>query len=291
MRTLFYISLTGLLIGVGILVYRTPYSQCNTPLTYKIGSIDPKFGLKLKDVLTDTQDAAKILNDAGNYELFAYATPSGELTINFIYDERTALNNSVNFLEGQINQENTTLQQQIISYEAAVKIFEQKLSDLNATIQKYNNAGGAPADVYANLISQQNQLKSEGDVLNTRAKQLNLATNDYNHQVQNLNQNVRQFNQAIVLKPEEGLYESETKTITIYFANNKQELIHTLAHELGHALGMVHVNNMKAIMYPSASAYLTPTQQDTQQLEALCREIPLPQHWINLLKTIRFGTI
>lgn len=284
MKNLLKIIFIGIVVYAGVMVYKTPYSPCDVPLTYKIGTVDPKFGLKTTDVLTDIDEATKLLSDAWGKKLFAYENTSGEITVNFVYDQRSELNKNVIILQNQINQKDLSLQEQINGYEADAKILEQKIADLNAIIQKYNQQGGAPANIYQSLIDQQNQLKTEEDSLNTRAKQLNLATKSYNLQVKVLNQNVAQFNKAIEQQPEEGKYDKLNKTITVYFAKNKVEMVHLLAHEFGHALGMGHVDNPKAIMYLYTTTNLEMTTEDKQQLEIACKQIPMPLHWINWLR-------
>lgn len=284
MRTLLGVLVIGLMAVIGIAVYNVPYSPCNTPLTYKIGTMDPKFNFSDKEILVDTEKAVLILNSAYGKRLFTYASESGLLTINFIYDQRSALNKDVNEQQKQLDKKDVALQKQVENYENDITVFKKKLAVFNETVQQYNKQGGAPREVYLNLINQQNQLQTEGDKLNQRAKQLSLETQDYNLRVENLNQDIEQFNLAIEQKPEEGQYNGTDKTITIYFANDKNELVHLLAHEFGHALGMDHVNNEKAIMYPYTSSTLEMTTEDKQQLETVCKEIPLPQYWIEKLR-------
>lgn len=255
------------------------YSECDTPMSYKLGTLDPKFVLSQASVVADMQNAADIWNKTYGKPLFINS-PTAALTVNFVYDQRSALNTNIDQLQNQLDQKSATLQQQINFYEADVAAFEQKLANFNAQVVQINRSGGVYPDVYNSLITQQNELKVEGDSLNIRALQLNLATNDFNSKVQNLNQNVSQFNQAITRKPEEGLYNGNDNTITIYFADNQQELIHTLAHEFGHALGMQHTDAPQSIMYPDTTSFLSVMPQDKQQLAYVCREQPLLSHWL-----------
>lgn len=283
----FGIFLFGVIV-VGLVVYAVPslrnrvvqglsYSECNSPLSYRLGSIDPKFGLGKDEVLQDMRQATDIWASAEGKQLFTY-DPSASLVVNFTYDARSALNSQISNLQSQLSQNDATLREQIASYEAQVSAFKQKLAAFNAEVAKYNSQGGAPKDVYDSLIKQQQELNAEGDALNQMAKQLNLSENSYNYNVSVYNGDVSQFNQEIAVKPEEGKYDGLNDTITIYFADNKQELVHTLAHEFGHALGMGHVGNVHAIMYASTSTNLQVTPDDMQQLVNVCRQQSIILH-------------
>lgn len=278
-----------ILLGLGVFVYRqnvTDFfynSPCNNPIPYKIGSVDPKFGLSSAEVLANTKTAADILNTAENKQLFVYSD-TATLTVNFVYDQRAALSTQIDQLKAQLSQKDSTLTQQVNDYKAQANQFEQKLSDFNATVKKYNKEGGVSLDVFNSLTDQQKQLQAEAGSLNQKARLLKLSTHEYNMDVSTLNQDTAQFNNEIALKPEEGLFDSGKHTITIYFAGNHNELIHTLTHEFGHALGMQHVNNAQAIMYPYSTTFLTPTSEDLEQLAYVCRKQPLPLRWVQVLR-------
>ena len=277
-----------ILIG-GVIIYEVPsyrqsvinvfsYSQCNEPLPYSIGSVDARFNLSPSDVQADVQTATDIWSTAEGKQLFIMS-PKAQLTVNFVYDQRQSLDTNITQLKGQLTGSDKSLQQQIADFRTQVSLYEQKLATLNATVQKYNDQGGAPQDVYNRLIQQQNELNAEGQALNQRASQLNLSTSDYNANVDTLNHEVDQFNTALSQKPEEGLFDGNSNTITIYFASNHQELIHTLSHEFGHSLGMAHVQDANSIMYPYTNASLIPSREDIQQLTYVCRTQSVFPHW------------
>lgn len=280
-----------LIFAAGLLVYIVPsfraavvkslsYSPCDTPITYTIGTIDPKFGLSKDAVVKDVETATNLWNSTEGKNLFVYSAKSG-LMVNFVYDQRAALNSQINSLQSQLSQSNTTLSQQINAYNTQLADFQQKLAAFNATVQQYNSQGGAPQNVYNDLKKQQQELQQEGDYLNQVAQKLNLSTHSYNANVSILNGDITQFQNEIAQKPEEGLYNGSANTITVYFVNSYDELIHTLAHEFGHALGMQHESDPKAIMYAYASSSIAVSPSDTTQLQFICREqfflIPLVQ--------------
>jgi chromosome segregation ATPase len=302
MRTLKVIVFTVLVAG--LVVFLVPkfrslvsqllsFSECARPMAYKLGKIDQKFNLSKEVVVSDLQSAAEIWSKAYGKTLLTNS-PTAVLTVNFVYDQRSALNTNINQLQYQIDKKGTTLQQQIASYESDLAAFKLKLEAYNALVLKINQSGGASKALYDSLVSQRVQLTAEGDSLNVRASQLNLVTNDFNSNVDNLNQNITQFNEEIEKTPEEGLYNGNDSTITIYFASNRQELIHTLAHEFGHALGIQHTQDPQSIMYPDTSSFLTATSEDKQQLAYVCREQPLISHLLEEFSTwvhVAFGSL
>lgn len=276
--------LLSVFILLGIILFRQNISPCDYPIPYKIGSIDPKFGLSKSEVESDVETATNIWSSVENKKLFMYS-PTAKLTVNFVYDTRAELDTQINQLHDQLDQKGVTLSQQVKAYKSDVTQFQQKLAVFNATVEAYNKAGGAPPDVYQSLQATLKEIRSEGDALNQRARELNLSTEEYNVGVSNLNDEATQFNNEIALKPEEGLYNGAENTITLYFANNHDELIHTLTHEFGHALGMDHVKNPEAIMYPYTTKYLAPTPEDIGQLAFACKTLPLPIFWARIFDT------
>jgi len=266
------------------------YSICDSPVPYKIGSIDQRFGLSRDEALVDSETATDLWSTAEGKKLFVNS-PKAQLTVNFVYDQRQALDSQITQLNTSLHQKSSTLQQQVASYKAQVASFEQRLNAFNEKVDGYNKQGGAPHDVYENLIKEQKALQAEGDALNVRAKELNLSTNDYNADVSALNQDVSQFNSALSQKPEEGIYDSGSNTITIYFASNHQELLHTLAHEFGHALGMNHVKDPQGIMYPNTTSSFSVSFDDNSQLAYACREQSLFIHLAQVFDLWLFGLI
>ncbi len=76
-------------------------------------------------------------------------------------------------------------------------------------------------------------------------------------------------------KPEEGIYISDEngRRIIIYFNISKNELVHTLAHEMGHALGIGHINSTTSIMYSRTTEILSLSNDDLTALSTVCRKI------------------
>ncbi len=266
----FILFVLTILAGV-ILASQIYYSPCDTPIQYSIKTVDPQFGISKENFLSYVKDSAQIWNNTANKNLFKY-DPQGELAISLVYDERQSLTNKISQFEGDLNTQKSSLNSQIEEYKNLSSQLKQKLNDFNNKVDYWNQQGGAPKDEFDRLVSEQQELKKESDRVNEIARSLNQSTNVYNTEVGNLNQTVDTFNQALKVKPEQGLYNPNDNTIDIFFSKSNQELIHTIAHELGHARGFTHMTNPKAIMYSFTSGEITPSLEDISMLDDICKK-------------------
>lgn len=252
------------------LAYKLSYSLCDSPISYKIDTVDPKFNLLRDDFTSDVDQAAKIWEVPTGKDLFVYDS-KGELSINLIFDERQSLTNQINQLESQVKTNKQSLTPQINEYKALQASFENKLQSFKKEVSGWNSKGGAPAEIYDQLIKQQKDLQAEAQKLNGMAKDLNLSTQNYNSQVNELNETIKDFNADLTQRPEEGIFKGPENKIEVYFNISQPELIHTLSHELGHALGLGHVQNPKAMMYFRTNQSANLSLDDKEALDELCK--------------------
>lgn len=278
-----FIKLILLIVGIGIVVYLAqPVSPCDTPIKYQLGQVDSRFNLSRSEAAKNVNEASQIWSEIYGKNIFIEDN-SAKLTVNFVFDERQALTNQINFLENQVGTDRASLDARIAAFKKEAADFQAKVADLNNQIESWNSKGGAPPDVYQSLKSQQQALRDEAARLQQEANSLNLSTRDFNFQVGQLNSTINTFNGVLAQKPEEGLYDGRNQTISIYFDNSRPELVHTLAHEFGHVLGMYHVDDKNAIMYAFTSESTKPTTADVTDLTQACQKIPRFQELKNNL--------
>lgn len=168
--------------------------------------------------------------------------------------------------------EKSSIDSEVATYENLAKAFESKLAAFNSQVSFWNNQGGAPKEEYDKLKKEEEELKAEAQRINALAKKLNLSTQNYNKQVGTLNSTIHTFKTELEKKPEEGVYRPKEQRIDIYFNINRDELIHTLAHEFGHAIGLNHIDNENAIMYAFTNKEITPVSEEITQLQKICEK-------------------
>ena len=120
----------------------------------------------------------------------------------------------------------------------------------------YNEQGGAPEQAYRELEDrrrdldrQRQELSGLFDKLEDLADRINAIGDKGNELIGEYNDLVADFNHTFAHGHEYTQGDYRAREINIYSFTNQEELVLVLAHELGHALSLPHVENERSIMY------------------------------------------
>jgi predicted Zn-dependent protease len=280
----------------GVARIRSAAFPCKQPITYSIGTIDPRFGVSQKDLLADVDAAVKMWEEPTKLNLFS-ADSSGRVKINLIFDNRQQTTIAQRGIGALITSEQTTYNQLKTKYDELVQLYNNEKASVDSQIAEFesrekqyearakavNDAGGVTPDQAENFQSEKKALEAEAAQVNDAVAKLNALTKNIrdlavsvNTVVVKLNQHVTSYNNAGDARGrqfEEGQFVSgpEGERIDLFEFDSKQKLVRLIAHELGHALGLEHVENPDGVMFAlNQSKSMVLSKEDLAAVETLC---------------------
>lgn len=210
-------------------------------LRYRIGHVDPRFGLKPEQVKQLAFEATQIWEQQTQKSYFVY-DPEAQLTIHLIYDQR--------------QQESTARRQKMQEIDQNQQLWTQKQDELNQENEDLALMFKQIEQQKLNIEHNPDNIYLEDQDLKIKIQEFNQRVTAFNQRVGELNQmnlalddSIQNFNQQFQPRLfDKGIFNG--KEIVIYEFHSSEDLRLTLAHEFGHALGLSHHQDPEGLMYP-----------------------------------------
>lgn len=243
------------------------------PVRWRIGEIDDRFNLTKADLLAAVSQAIFIWEEEAGTELFEY-DPKNGFPINLVYDHRQervdqenraaanlkGMRESLTLLKEKIERQRSNLRVDQASLERDWRSHDEKVAAYNRLVGYWNAQGGAPAEVKYDLDEKKKALQREESWLRIRETELesavaecNRAVDEHNALVERISAAKEAFtskygNDKPVKVGECVRDKSSVKRISVFVVFTQEDLASTIAHELGHAIGLQHVKGSGSLM-------------------------------------------
>jgi hypothetical protein len=268
---------------------------CLTPIKYRIGALDPRFGITREDFRRRVEQAGELWAGAAGRKLFSY-DDEGALEIDLVYDSRQETTQHLLAARASISEklkQADQIKSQLLplrdqfrsldaSFSSGLSSYQRALAAYNQVVTNWNRQGGAPQEEQQRLLGDSALLRKQADSLNEsrlelnrQADQINVLVSKHNALLDRANAEANALNKSASYgnEFEEGLYTrqgGETR-IQIFEYEGETALVIILAHEMGHALGIRHNANAASIMSPLVhTREPVLTAEDLDGLKAAC---------------------
>lgn len=253
---------------------------CAVPLAWRVVRVDGDFRMGVAEANEALRQAIGEWEQAAGRTLFALDSASGS-PVRFIYGERQArseerrrLQDEMREISGELERRRTQLDRRtgwasssIRQYEQRSRELQERVASHNETVRRWNERGGAPQDVMRQVRAAGSMLDVESQDLREEARRLEEERAQIDAELVRYDEDVAEYNRRVTeidtrlpptrvesgvyreaIRTERGREPSASREIRVYRFSDREDLVRVLAHELGHSIGLGHVEVTGALM-------------------------------------------
>lgn len=280
---------------------------CGIPIHLALDEVDPRFGFQRATVLQALKEAVGLWQASGDAEMFLWSDHPRTMAISLEFDQRQYNVNQQRSLRGGIDRDRSQLQ----SHEVTLRQWGERIEAARREQDRQSEAFARRARAHQSDVAAWNSATSQSQTeqrrqalereslavrtlqagVNRGLAELNADIAAYNRRAREQQQQaeqyrgrVAQYNTLSSPEPiESGRYSydpEQGRRIAVFRAGDYNDLVWIFAHELGHALGLDHLNQPGAVMNellhdgdgvqrgPARPVALSPADRDA--VHALC---------------------
>ena len=246
---------------------------CHEPLTFVVGNIDERFSISRNELIDVIEHVTAVWSDVVGVPAAAYAS-DGEISVHLVYDEQQQLTDQESEFSSRIRERETYINElehnyngmlgqyndRIATYQNESQQLQSRIDELNEWVSERNQQGGFNESQLQDFEKRRKEIDHESLQMNREAMLISQFTDEINRKMDLLNREINHKNELIkeyndrfsgTRRFTQGTYEwqGNRKWINIYQFANIAELELVVAHEMGHALGLDHVENPESVMH------------------------------------------